>query len=138
MLTPEELFYLGEYDRISEFTDTDGNTHYGHDARIALVDAFSSVLLSASAADPSFNPSCDMSTYSRTTFEPGRVRHDDVWQPYQAESATEARSALYALGCPAQPFSAGASEALMTRGTDASVPSDLSGLPDNGDGTATV
>lgn len=137
-MTPEELFYLGEYDRISEFTGADGNTHYGHDARIALIDAFSNVLLSVSEADPSFNPSCDVKDYARTTTKPGRVRHDDVWQPYQAESATEARSALYELGCPAQPFSAGASEALMVRGTDASVPSDLSGLPDYGDGSATV
>lgn len=137
-MTPEELFYRGEYDRISEFTSADGTAHYGHDARVALIDAFSNLLINASEADPSFNPSCDVKSYARTTAKPGRVRADDEWQPYQSESADEARLALHALGCPAQPFSAGASEALMLRGTDASVPSDLSGLPDSGDGTATV
>lgn len=128
-MKPEDLFYIGEYDKVTGL-DSDG--------REALGVAFFDVIGNALKADPTFRPDADVASYSRTTAKPGRVRQDDVWQPYQAESATEARLALYELGCTAQPFSVAASEALMTRGTDASVPSDLSGLPDNGDGSATV
>lgn len=129
-MKPEDLFYTGDYDRVTGL-DSEG--------REALGIAFFNIISQASSADPDkFNPETTVVDYARTTSQPGRVRADDEWQPHQAESGSEARKILYDLGCPARPFSAGASEALINRGTDNSVPSDLSGLKDEGNGPATV
>lgn len=138
-MKPEDLFYTDDYDRISEYVSADGDLLFNADAREALGNAFFDVIIGAGTADPSFTPDADVTTYARTTAKPGRVRHDDVWQRIQTESASEARQALYDLGCPAQPFSSHASEALIKRGTDPSVPNDLSSLLSDGDdGAATV
>lgn len=120
-IDPAELFYHGDRERFTE-TDSvelpDGTVYFGTDARQYIANELARVLGQASEA-----------TFQRFT---------DV-ADYERKNATEARQALYDLGCPAQPFSEGASQALAVRGTDPSeIPSDLSGLPDNGEGPATV
>lgn len=121
-LTPEKAMYTGDHESLDP------------EARQEVGAAFFQLLQGMMTVDPDFGPETDVQDYGRRSHET-TVDASAPWQRHQSESATQASVALYALGCTALPFSLAASGVLMTRGTDPSVPSDLSSLkmpPDDG------